>query len=196
MTLDRTHLILTALLIILALFGVYAIEARLADKADAKAQLAEQHAADVEKANAAFQAVTQAQIDALKDALNAREITEAKQATQNRVLTAPQVATQIGEVAKVAPLVTQGDTIVFPLPLAQTALTDMQLVPLLTQDKSDLQKSLDLEKQAHVSDVSTCKSELTAEQAKTKAAVAKGRKNWLKGFAAGVIVGLIGGRAI
>lgn len=196
MTLDRTHLILTALLIILALFGVYAIEARIADNAGAKAQLAEQHAADVEKANAAFQAATQAQIDALKDALNAREITEAKQGTQNRVLTAPQVATQIGEVAKVAPLVTQGDTVVFPLPLAQTALTDMQLVPLLTQDKSDLTKSLELEKASHASDIQACKVEVKAAQAETIAAKARAKKSWLKGFFVGIVVGFAGRSAL
>lgn len=194
MQFDKTHILLGIGGVLLALFGVYAIEARIADKADAKAQLAEQHAADVEKANAAFQAATQAQIDALKDALNAREITEAKQATQNRVLTAPQVATQIGEVAKVAPLVTQGDTVVFPLPLAQTALTDMQLVPLLTQDKSDLQKSLDLEKAAHASDIQVYTAQISALKAETKAAVAKSRKAWLKGFFVGVITGFIGGR--
>lgn len=196
MQFDKTHILLGIGVVLLALFGVYAIEARIADKADAKAQLAEQHAADIEKVNAAFQAATQAQIDALKDALNAREITEAKQATQNRVLTAPQVATQIGEVAKVAPLVTQGDTIVFPLPLAQTALTDMQLVPLLTQDKSDLEKQLGLEKSAHESDIRACTVQVSAERAKTDAAVKKGRKAFLKGFFIGLLAGFAGRGAL
>lgn len=196
MQLDKKHLILTALLIILALFGVYAVEARIADKAESKAELASQHAADLEKANATFQAQTVAQLAALQTQLSERTVSEAKLATQSGSLTAPQVATQIATVAKVseASVTSTVDSVTFPLPLAQAALTDMQLVPLLTQDKSDLQKSLDLEKQAHVSDVQACQVQVMAAQAETKAVTTKARKNYLKAFFAGVVVGFIGGR--
>lgn len=198
MTLDRKHLVLLAVVIILALFGVYAVEARIADKAEAKAELASQRAADLEKANATFQAQTQAQLAALQTQLSERSASEAKLATQSGSLTAPQVATQIATVAKVpeASVTSTVDSVTFPLPLAQAALTDMQLVPLLTQDKSDLQKSLDLEKQAHVADNQTCKAQMVAAEAKTNAVVAQARKGKLKWFLLGVVAGFTGRGAI
>lgn len=196
MTLDRTHILLGLGAALLALFGVYSIEARIADKAQSRAELASQHAADLEKQNAAFQAATSAEIAELKATISAREASEAKQTTQNRVLTVPQVATEIGKVAQTTAPATQGDTLILPLPLAQTALTDMQLVPLLQADKSDLAKSLELEKQAHTSDVTACRVAVEAAQSETKAVKAKARKNIIKAFFIGVVVGFAGRAAL
>lgn len=194
MTLDRTHILLGLGVVLLALFGVYAIEARIADKAESRAELASAHAADLEKANASFQAQTTAQIAALQTQLLQREASEGKLATQSGSYTAPQVAQQVAAIAKVpeASVTATADSVTFPLPLAQTALTDMQLVPLLTQDKSDLQKSLDLEKSAHVADNQSCKAQVEASEAKTHAVIAQARKGKLKWFAIGVVVGFIG----
>lgn len=198
MTLDRTHILLGLGVVLLALFGVYAIEARIADKAESRAELAAAHAADLEKANATFQAQTTAQIAALQTQLLQREASEGKLATQSGSYTAPQVAQQVAAIAKIpeASVTATADSVTFPLPLAQTALTDMQLVPLLTQDKNDLTKSLELEKASHASDVQTCKVEVKAAQAETSAAKARAKKSWLKGFFVGVVAGFIGRAAL
>jgi paraquat-inducible protein B len=186
------------MLIIAAMFGVYEIEARIADKAQSKADIAVAHAADLEKQNATFQAQTQAQIALLQAQLSARGAKEVSIPPANRVLTAPQVAQQIAATAKVpeATVTSTSDTVTFPLPLAQTALTDMQLVPLLMQDKSDLQKSLDLEKAAHASDIQACQIQSQAQNATIAAIKKRNRTTVIKAFFVGVVVGFIGRGAL
>lgn len=61
--------------------------------------------------------------------------------------------------------------------------------------KNDGQE-LTLEKQSHASDLSACQADIKASKAETKAAVAKGRRNWFKGFFVGVVTGFVGARAI
>lgn len=198
MEFDKTHILLGIGVVLLALFGVYAIEARIADRAESKAELAVQHATDLAKQNADFQAATQLQIAALNSALNARQTVELKIPPQNGSYTPSQVATQVTSdtQGKLGSATVVGDNVVFPLPLAQLALSDIQLIPLLTQDKADLSKQLDLEKQAHVSDIQSCQSQTLAAKAETKVAVAKGRKSFLKGFFIGAVAGFIGRGAI
>lgn len=186
------------MLIITAMFGVYAIEARIADKAQSKADMAAQHASDIKKANEQFQAQTAIQIAALQSALSIRQQVEAKIPPSIGSAPTPQVAQAIQTAtnAQSTQVTTQGDFITLALPIARDAVTALQLVPLLQADKTDLTKALDLEKQAHVSDVQACKADVLAVQADLKATKAKGRKNAIKWFFLGVVAGFAGRGAL
>jgi hypothetical protein len=130
----------------------------------------------------------------LAKALQARQTVEVKLPVQNASLSASQVAQGLGQGATAA-----GDTIVLPLPLGQLALTDMQLVPLLTQDKAQLQaelanetQSLTLEKQAHASDVKALNAQIDVDKVELKTEKALARRSKMRWFAAGVVVGFVG----
>jgi hypothetical protein len=192
MLLDSKHIWLTIALVLALLFGVYAIESKRADKAEAQAQAAQ-------VANAQFQDQVNKQLVtlanenlALQQALAQRQVVEVQVPKQNIQLAAPQVAAGIDQAvgAKPGTTVVSGDTLILPLPLGQQALSALQLVPLLQQDKVDLtaqvtnvSKELDLEKQAHASDVNSCKLEVVALKK-------KGHKNIFKAVAIGIGIGI------
>ena len=201
MTLDKTHIILYVCLAGALLGGTYLITDRQAEHARTQLAVAQAQLVQTQAANNTFQsqvaqqlAQLQAQNADLAKALQARQTVEIKLPAQNATLSASQVAQGLGQGATAS-----GDTIVLPLPLGQIALTDMQLVPMLQTDKAQLStelanetQSLQLEKEAHTSDVKALNAQIDVDKVELKAVKAEARKSKFKWFAAGVIVGFVG----
>lgn len=208
MTLDTQHKVLYVCLATTLLVGTYLFADHRAESARTEAAVAKAQLAQVQTANATFQAQVSAQLnqlqaqnDSLTKALSARQQTEKVIPTQNGSLTPPQVATgiQTATGGKNGEATSNGQFIQLDLPLARTALTDMELVPLLQADKSNLsdqlsneQKSLALEQSAHQSDLKTSKTSLDSAQADLKSCKANLTKSRMKWFGIGVVVGFVG----
>lgn len=190
--LDKHHVILYLVATSLALFGVYLFESKIADRAQSKADAAQATAQLLVQQNQQFQVQMQQQINQLAQALSARQVIEVKIPTANQSLTSSQTADALSKAtnAKSGEVTAVNDTVVMDLPVSRTVLSDVQLVPLLQQDKADISKQLDLEKQAHISDVKADVANLQACQLEVKAVKAKGRKNIIKSFVIGLGVGL------
>lgn len=194
-TLDTKHLIGYGLAILLALGLTYSIEARIADKADSRATAAEAQLVLIQKQNTDFQASVQKQLDAL--------------ASQNQTLTNALAAqkkidssltpSQLGE--RVATLTDVPKNEVTPLENGHFDLTSnavlqaalkLEEVPVLTQQLANETQSLDLEKQAHNSDVVAGNAALAACKTDVAKVTADARKSKWKWFAAGVVIGFLG----
>lgn len=207
MILDTKHIILTATLVGTLLGGVYLFESNRADKAEAKAESAQATAQLLNQQNKDFQLSVNSQLAALTAqnqqlalALSQRQVLEVKVPQQNASLTAAQVSTALDTATgnKVGTTVAQGDTLILPTALGKDALSALQLVPLLQADKANLtteninlSKSLDLEKQAHTSDITACQATVTSAQAEVKAVKAQARKSKFKIFFIGYAAGFI-----
>ena len=183
------------------LVGTYLIADRKAEADRTQLAVAQAQLVQTVSANRDFQsqvaqqlAQLQAQNADLAKALQARQSVEVKLPAQNASLSASQVAQGLGQGATAS-----GDTIVLPLPLGQLALTDMQLVPMLQTDKAQLTtelanetQSLQLEKDAHTSDVKALQAQIDVDKVELKAEKALARRSKLRWFAAGVVVGFVG----
>lgn len=195
MVIDTKHIIGWGLAVLLALGLVYAIEARVADKADARANTAEAQLVLIQKQNTDFQASVQKQLDAL--------------ASQNQTLTNALAAqkkidssltpSQLGE--RVATLTDVPKSEVTPLENGHFDLTSnavlqaalkLEEVPVLTQQLANETQALDLEKQAHKSDLDASNAALVACKTDVAKVTANARKAKWKWFAAGVVVGFLG----
>lgn len=204
MILDKQHIVLYLALAASLLLGTY-LFAKRAEVAEGKAIAAEIKAADSEAQNKLFQQTVQVQLSQLAAenqqlsmALAQRQVLEVKVPQQNSTLSASQVAAGIDSTTgnKVGTTVVQGDTLILPTALGKEALSALQLVPLLQADKvtltaenTNLSKALDLEKQAHVSDVQSCQLQVTADKLEIKAVKAQARKSKLKWFFFGFLAG-------
>lgn len=205
MTLDYQHIVLYGALALALIGGTYLYEAKRAEVAEGRAVAAESKAADSEAQNKLFQQNVQVQLSQLaaqnaqlSAALAQRQVLEVKVPQQNASLTAAQVAAGIDSTTgnKVGTTVAQGDSLILPTTLGKDALSALQLVPLLQADKvalttenTNLSKSLDLEKQAHVSDVTALNLQITADKLEIKAVKAQARKSKFRWLGAGIIIG-------
>lgn len=195
MVIDKKHIIGWGLAVLLALGLVYSIEARVADKADARATAAEAQLVLIQKQNTDFQASVKAQLDNLAAQNQTLTNALAKQKQIDSSLT----PSQLGE--RVATLTDVQKSEVTPLENGHFDLTSnavlqaalkLEEVPVLTQQLSNETKALDLEKQAHQSDLSASNAALVACKADVTKVKADARKSKWKWFAAGVVVGFIG----
>ena len=208
MTLDKHHIILYVSLGLALLAGTYLIADRRAETARTEAAVAKAQLVQVQSQNAAFQAQVSAQLaqlqaqnDSLAKALATRARTEKSISTKNGSLTPEQIAQAIAQATNSKPQEAQtvNGMIQLDLPLGQQALSALQLVPLLQQDKSDLtvqlaneEKSVDLEKESHQSDLKADEAKLQACQADLKAAKHSKLRDVMKtaGVALGVGIGI------
>jgi RNA-binding protein YhbY len=194
---DKIHIAAFAVAIGLALFGVYSFEAHKADLAETKATSLQATAQLISQQNVQFQQQMQQEFQQLAQALSARQVIEVKIPQANQVLTSSQTADAITKATNAKPgeVTSVGDTVVMDLPVSRTVLSDVQLVPLLQQDKVDLGKQLKDEQAAHASDTKADAAELTACKATVVAVQRKSLKRAIKAFFIGVVVGVVGGRA-
>ena len=208
----KTHIVLLAIVVALAFGGVYGVESLISNH-DAK-QAAQYQALAQQQAvqNAEFQKQTanqllvlaqqnaqlEQQFSQIVTVLAQREATEKKLPQVNQNLSAAEAAKTLGGTV-------QGDNVVLDLPLARTLVTDVQLVPLLQQDKTDLEKqngllqtevangvqALNLEREAHASDNSANAATIKARDAEIVAIKAECRKSKLKWFGIGYVAGFL-----
>lgn len=208
MTLDTQHKVLYVCLATTLLVGTYLFADHRAESARTEAAVAKAQLAQVQTANATFQAQVSAQLnqlqaqnDSLTKALSARQQTEKVIPTQNGSLTPPQVATgiQTATGGKNGEATSNGQFIQLDLPLGQQALSALQLVPLLQADKADLtiqvsndEKALDLETKAHTLDKEADKKALDSCKVDLKSANRSKLKDVMKaaGIALGVGIGI------
>ena len=209
MVLDKHHLILYGVAILLALSGVYLIESRIATVAEAKAEAA-QVALAVEKDHSAQLASTYAANQAQRDKENAQFLTtiaqlqsQAKvQIIHDKALPPPELGQRIEtlEGFKTGTVsVDPNSNLIVPVPLAQ------QIVADLDQAKADAdtvmkQDSIIKNQVGTIGELNSIVAEdkkvLAAQidaDAKTLSVVkAQARKSKLKWFGVGVVVGFVG----
>lgn len=214
----KTHLILVGITAGLVFGGVEGTLS-LIDKHDAKIAAQYQILADQEIAqNKTLQSMIQAQqtqLDAdrqaledlnskLAQALTQRAISETNLPKVNAKLDVTQTADKIAAATN-GSATPSGSSIILDLPTAQTILTDIQLVPLLQQDKKDLEsqfqqetqvaddlsKQIVLEKQSHDGDVKALKAQIDADTKTISQLKADNRKSKLKWFGIGYVAGLL-----
>jgi hypothetical protein len=208
LVLDRHHIILYVSLALALLAGTYLIADRKAETARTDLAVAKAQLVQTVSANRDFQAQVSAQLaqlqqenQALADALKVRQKVEVSIPAQNASLSASQVAQQIQTAtkAKDGEVSATGDLLTLDLPLGQQALSALQLVPLLQQDKADLtvqvandEKALQLEKESHASDVKALNAQIETDKVELKSVKATATRSKLRWFAAGVVVGFVG----
>ena len=206
---------------VVASFGGYEIISRQADRADAKFAAAQAAAQASDKQNATVQQQITQQIAALanQNAALQNQVLTLAQAIAHRdsaltvqteavpKLTPTDLGNQWGSVAsEPAPQLDASGAFLVPLPLAQKSAVALMTVPVLQQDKKDLQGMVDtqrsvisnnvtalsFEKQAHLSDNAACKADklaLTDQVSKVKKDARRGKiKSFIYG--AGVGIGL------
>jgi RNA-binding protein YhbY len=197
MTFDKVHIAAFVVAIGLALFGVYSYEAHKADLAEQRATAQDATAKLLVQQNQQFQQQMQQEFQQLAQALSARQVIEVKIPQANQALTSSQTADAITKATNAKPgeVTAVNDTVVMDLPVSRTVLDSVQLVPLLQQDKVDLGKQLDLEKQSHASDVKADAAQLQACKLDVVAQKKKTRKAVIKAFFLGLVVGIVGGHA-
>lgn len=225
--LDKHHIVLYAVVALLALFGVYLVESKVAARAEDKVSAADARAQLIQQQNTQFQASIQSQLTALANqnsqlavenaqltaAVTARNNELAKQQAAIPAMTQDAVASEIAAKLKLSTgdiLSTQTGSYSVTRPAANAILGSIQASAVLTRNLTDAtsqignldaalkndEQALQLEKKSHESDLTSCKTDVTAAKAETKVAVAKARKNWLKGFFVGLVAGFVGGRAV
>lgn len=212
----KHHVILLALVIGLSFVGIYTVES-LISKHDHDRAVASQAIADAQaKQNQAFQttilselktladsnAALQQQNTALTLALATRNQVEAKLPKSNESLSTDDAAKQITTLTG-GKATANGSDVVIDTPTAQKVVTGLELVPMLQADKVDLEKqnanfekeidndikALDLEKQSHVGDVTTLKTQIKADGDALTSCKADARKGKLKWFGIGYALG-------
>jgi hypothetical protein len=209
----HTHLLLLVVVIVLVVGSVYGVESLIAKHDDTAAARYSAIAAGADKKNEEVQAALQSKVDTLAamnqqqsaqvsvliQSLAKRQVAETAIPKQVGSLTAAQVATQLGGAAN-------GDDVVLPLPQAQVALSDVQLVPLLQKDKVDLQDAYNREVQiaannvilyndehdALLSEQKSHKADNDANAAEIKKVKADARKSKLKWLGIGILIGFVG----
>lgn len=195
MVIDKKHIIGWGLAVLLALGLVYAIEARVADKADARANTAEAQLVLIQKQNTDFQASVQKQIDALTATNVSLQSALLAQQRKDAQLTPTQLGNRLADLAGVqsgdVQLEPTGHFDLTPQAVLEAALK-LEQVPVLTQQLANETQALDLEKQAHKSDLDASNAALAACKTDVAKVTADARKAKWKWFAAGVVVGFLG----
>jgi hypothetical protein len=214
-----SHLMLIGLLA-LALVGCCLLWAsKSADRADARAALANALSAQKDKDNVAIQktnadiqaqwardrAELQGEVSSLASAVAKRDNTFQQHATTIPNLAPPALALEWGKAAgEPAPSVDVSGNAIVPLPLAQKSVIALELVPVLQQDKKDLQAAagkdaqiisndsaaLGKEQAAHVSDNGACTADKNTLKADLEQVKADARKSKIRWFLYGVGAGI------
>lgn len=215
----KHHVLLLVVVVGLAFAGLYGVESVIA-KHDNQQAIALKAIADFQaEQNKQFQATVTKQLDqlaadnkllreentALTTALITRKKVEDEIPKKNANLTTEQAAFEIAKDThgKATP---NGSDVVLDTPTAQTVVSQLELVPLLRQDKADLtlqngnleqvvqngEKALGLEKEAHKSDNMVSAAVIAAKDAEIKSVKASARKGKMKWFGIGVVVGFVG----
>jgi hypothetical protein len=219
----KTHLILVAIAASLVFGSVYGVESIISKHDDKNAIVLQTLADSQAKANVQFQQGIKLQLDSIAaqnaqlaaenatliNALAARQVVEKKIPVAVASETSLEVAADLKKATNGTVGILKspdGDLIQLDLPTAKGVLTSVQLVPLLQQDKTDLEKSngllqtevangvkaLDLERTAHANDNTTNAGTIKARDAEIVAVKAECRKSKLKWFGIGVVVGFVG----
>jgi len=211
----KAHLILTAIAACLIFGAVYGVESVIAKHDEKNAQAIAAIVDAQTKQNQQFQISIKAQIDTLVQqnqvlesenqtliaALAKRQVIENQVPIKNQNLSAVEAAKALGGTS-------DGDNVVLELPIARNVVTQVQLVPLLQQDKADLEKSngllttevvnaqsaLDLERKAHESDNTTNAGIIKERDTTISTLKAECRKSKLKWFGIGFVAGYITGK--
>lgn len=173
-TLDKKHIVGWGLAILLALGLVYSVSSHRADVAELKAAQAQAELSIIQKQNSDFQSSIQKQLDSLASQNQQLTNALAEQKKKDSQLS----PSQLGE--RVATLTDVQKSEVTPLENGHFDLTSnavlqaalkLEEVPVLQEQLSNETKALDLEKQAHQSDLkasdaalTSCKADLSAEK--------------------------------
>lgn len=207
------HIVLYIALALSLTLGVYFVESKVVDLAEAKAQAAQQALA-VEKDHSAQLAVQYAANQAQRDKENAQFLatiaqlqTQAKvQIIHDKALPPPELGQRIETVEgfKAGTIsVDPNSNLVVPVPLAQKIVADldqakadadtvMQQASIIKNDEAanaELQRIIAEDKKVLATQIEADKKELTAVKAKA-------RKSKLKWFFAGVVTGFLGRNAV
>jgi small-conductance mechanosensitive channel len=219
LNLNAHHIVLYSVAIALALIGVYLIEARVADNATAKANAAEGKAELIAQQNKDFQTQVAQQVQQL--VLQNAQLQQANQAlsaqiAQTNAILAQQKKTDASlpptELAKrivtLAPggsITVQTNGYLVDQPEAIAIAQTLEEVPALSANVKALEsenanlstiiandsKTLDLEKQSHVSDVNSLNAVVAADKVVLAATKAQCRKSKLKWFGIGFVSGFV-----
>jgi ATP-dependent Clp protease ATP-binding subunit ClpA len=194
-SLDHKHIVAFALSALLALGLVYTIEARIADKAQSKADAAEARATLIADQNKEFQASVQQQLNALSAANASLSSALASQKQKDAQLKPEELGNRLADLAGIKHEEVQtlptGSFQLTADAVLQSALK-LEEVPVLTQQLGNANKALDLEKQAHNSDNVSGAASLAACKADLSATKAQARRSKLKWLGVGVVIGFIG----
>ena len=208
----KTHLVLLMMVALLSFGAVYGIESFISKHDAAEATKYSQIATTQNQQTAQVLAQVQTEVAALMAAnqqlanqnqqlvtsLSKRQTTEVQIPKQTASLTAAQVAIELQGTAN-------GDNVTLALPVAQNVLANVKLVPLLQQDKTDLQSAYNNQVQvsannlalyndehlALVSEQKAHQADNTANAATIKKLKADARKGKLKWFFIGFVSGFI-----
>lgn len=205
----KHHIVLYALLAVAGLFGVYAVESRIAAVAEAKAEAAQTALAVAKDEAAKREAIYQA-AQAQREKENAQYLatiqqlqTQAKvQIIHDKALPAPELGHRIESITgfkQGSITLNPNEDLIVPLPLAQDivgrldqgladAQTVVQQANLIKNQTSTITEQTQIIQQDKVvlaQQIDTDTKVLNAEKAKN-------RKSKLRWFGAGVIVGFIG----
>ena len=206
LTLTKHHVILYVVAIILALVGVYLIEARIADHAQSQADAAKAQALVIADQNQKFQQQVAQQVQQLvlqnsqlQLANQALNTLLAKQQQKDSTLPPNQLAERMVTLAPGGSITVTANGYLVDQPEAVALAQTLEAVPALKEENSNLTtiiannlKNLDLEKQSHISDVNSLNTIIAADKVELKAVKAQCRKSKLKWFGIGVVVGFIG----
>lgn len=216
-SLDKKHLILVVLVIVLSLGIIHLVESKVADRAEAKYEAARSESQQKDAQNTQFQqqiSTQVAQLASQNDKLDQQNKTLLQvnlqleqqlqaQKAKDATLPPPALATRIMTLAPggVATVTANGIQLDGPESIAVTQ--GLEAPPILTKqiaEKDQLitndaaqiangQKALDLEKQAHQTDVTTSKADLATCQQQVKTVKAEARKSKFHWFIGGFITG-------
>lgn len=219
----KTHLILLAVVAVLAFGGIYTIESLIAkhdveqaaqwqmilkQQQTATAAIQQQLAADEQHWTQVEAELLQQNANLAKD-ITARDAQSQQQVNHDATLSAKEAAQRIAADTK-SDATAQADTVVLPLSTARITVADLDMLPVVQADLADTQKQLANETTAYntcQNDVTEQKTLVAAEQktlvdtqtadAKTiKALKAEHRKAILKAFGIGYVAGFVSGATV
>ena len=133
----------------------------------------------------------QAQNAQIATALTQRQTVEVRLPAQAATLTSTQAATTIAAATK-GEATAVGDNVQIDLPTARNIASMVQLLPLLQQDKADLQKALDNETHMYTNEVAAHKKDNEANAKTVTALKADCRRSKLKWLGIGIVIGFVG----
>jgi hypothetical protein len=218
-TFGVSHLVLIVCVLIALVGAIYFWDSKAADRADARANLAQALSDQKDKDNAALQksnidqqaqfvrqnAALQSAVSSLASAVAKRDATFQTHAAAIPTLAPPALAIEWGKAAsEPTPVVDTSGNALVPLPLAQKSVIALELVPVLQQDKRDLQSAsgkdaqiisndsaaLGKEQAAHVSDQAACTADRNALKADLSQVKADARVSKIHWFLYGVGAGI------
>lgn len=201
----RHHLFLLVAIVVLVIGSVYGVESILASRAHENFLQEQAILKQFQEQNAQIQKETSAHIDALTQqntvlqqqlttlaaAITVRDTQLIKDREQIKTLPPTQLSAKWGTVAnEPAPALTAGNDFIVPITLAQKSVDALVTLPVLEQDKKDLETQLITEtsvannndtkfqdeKKAHQSDQEACKQVVVTKDAEIKDIKAKNRK--------------------